>query len=120
MSIGKVTALSMLHCSAILAHHVLQERLNIFGMLGCLLCVTGSMVIVLHAPEERPVFSVSEIWTLAARPGEPLFALVARTKPVLPVGQLCWIRKPPVKLIAACNSLYSLWLQLFWHTWPLL
>lgn len=46
--------------------------MNIFGKLGCLLCVTGSLVIVLHAPEERPVFSVSEIWMLASRPGEPL------------------------------------------------
>lgn len=54
--------------SAILAHHILQERLNLFGILGCLLCITGSIVIVLHAPEERPLFSVSEIWYLASRP----------------------------------------------------
>ena len=55
--------------SAVLAHHLLQERLNTFGVLGCLLCITGSLVIVLHAPEERPLFSVSQIWMLAMRPG---------------------------------------------------
>jgi len=63
--------------SAVLAHHLLQERLNIFGALGCLLCITGSLVIVLHAPEERPLFSVAQIWTLAMRPAFLLYVAVA-------------------------------------------
>ncbi len=37
--------------SAVLAHWLLQEKLNVFGVLGCLLCIVGSLVIVLHAPE---------------------------------------------------------------------
>ena len=66
--------LKLLHplpCSAILAHLMLQERLNTFGVLGCMLCIVGSLVIVLHAPLERQVSSVIEIWTLATRPGTP-------------------------------------------------
>uniref|UniRef100_A0A0D9WBM7 Probable magnesium transporter n=1 Tax=Leersia perrieri TaxID=77586 RepID=A0A0D9WBM7_9ORYZ len=37
---------------AILAHVMLPEKLHIFGVLGCILCVVGSTTIVLHAPAE--------------------------------------------------------------------
>ena len=57
-------------CSAILAHVMLNEKLNVFGMLGCLLCITGSLSIVLHAPPERHLGSVVEVWQLAMQPGE--------------------------------------------------
>jgi hypothetical protein len=40
-------------------------------VLGCLLCIVGSTVIVLHAPEERSINSVEEIWELAIQPGSP-------------------------------------------------
>jgi len=53
----------------VLAHYLLQEKLNVFGVLGCVLCIVGSMVIVLHAPEERQMGSVIEIWTYVMRPG---------------------------------------------------
>eukprot|EP00873_Tetraselmis_striata_P001280 jgi/Tetstr1/421544/TSEL_012491.t1 len=46
---------------AILAHLILSEKLNMFGVLGCILCITGSVTIVLHAPAERPIESVREI-----------------------------------------------------------
>lgn len=59
-------------CSAILAHVLLNERLNMFGMLGCALCITGSITIVLHAPPERVIKSVAEVWQLAMQPGEGL------------------------------------------------
>lgn len=39
------------------------------GMLGCLLCIVGSTVIVLHAPEEQSINSVEQIWELAIQPG---------------------------------------------------
>ena len=55
--------------SAVLAHHLLNERLNLFGILGCVLCINGSVTIVLHAPPERQVSSVLEIWDLAMAPG---------------------------------------------------
>ncbi|WRX09188.1 Magnesium transporter NIPA - like 1 [Theobroma cacao] len=55
--------------SAILAHFILKEKLQKMGMLGCLLCIVGSTVIVLHAPEERSINSVEEIWELATQPG---------------------------------------------------
>ena len=56
-------------CSAILAHYLLGEKLNMFGALGCILCITGSLAIVLHAPEERLLTSVVQVWYLAMQPG---------------------------------------------------
>ncbi|XP_056159131.1 probable magnesium transporter NIPA6 isoform X2 [Syzygium oleosum] len=54
--------------SAVLAHFILNEKLQRMGMLGCLLCIVGSTIIVLHAPEELSVDSVEEIWELATQP----------------------------------------------------
>ncbi|KAK6923680.1 Magnesium transporter NIPA [Dillenia turbinata] len=59
--------------SAILAHFMLNEKLQKMGMLGCLLCIVGSVVIVLHAPEEESLTSVEEIWELATQPAFLLY-----------------------------------------------
>jgi len=48
----------------------LKEQLNIFGILGCVLCITGSVTIVLHVPAEQPIESVAQVWALAMQPGE--------------------------------------------------
>ncbi|XP_038897343.1 probable magnesium transporter NIPA6 isoform X3 [Benincasa hispida] len=54
--------------SAVLAHFFLKEKLQKMGVLGCILCVVGSTMIVLHAPGERTPSSVDEIWELATQP----------------------------------------------------
>ncbi|XP_042384624.1 probable magnesium transporter NIPA4 [Zingiber officinale] len=61
--------------SAVLAHVILQERLHIFGILGCALCVVGSTTIVLHAPQEREIESVAEVWDLATEPAFLFYAI---------------------------------------------
>ncbi|KAI0504374.1 hypothetical protein KFK09_015326 [Dendrobium nobile] len=53
--------------SAVLAHFILKERLHSLGILGCVMCIAGSMVIVIHAPQERPITSVQEIWQKATQ-----------------------------------------------------
>nr|KJB28118.1 hypothetical protein B456_005G028500 [Gossypium raimondii]KJB28120.1 hypothetical protein B456_005G028500 [Gossypium raimondii] len=63
--------------SAVLAHFILKERLHIFGMLGCALCVVGSTTIVLHAPKERHIESVKQVWHLATEPGFLVYFWVA-------------------------------------------
>ena len=57
-------------CSAVLAHYLLNEQLNLFGLLGGMLCITGSLTIVLHAPEETTITSVLQVWELALQPGQ--------------------------------------------------
>uniref|UniRef100_A0A0D9V8F4 Probable magnesium transporter n=2 Tax=Leersia perrieri TaxID=77586 RepID=A0A0D9V8F4_9ORYZ len=54
--------------SAVLAHFTLNEKLQRVGVLGCVLCIVGSTVIILHAPQERTPSSVDEIWHLAVQP----------------------------------------------------
>ncbi|XP_062234086.1 probable magnesium transporter NIPA6 isoform X2 [Phragmites australis] len=55
--------------SSVLAHFVLKERLEKLGVLGCVLCIVGSVVVVMHAPKEHMPNSVKEIWNLATQPG---------------------------------------------------
>lgn len=60
--------------SAVLAHIILQEKLNIFGILGCILCIVGSTIIVLHAPQEQAINSVKQVWDLFTEPAFLLYA----------------------------------------------
>ncbi|KAI3712431.1 hypothetical protein L1987_70987 [Smallanthus sonchifolius] len=62
--------------SAVLAHIILREKLHIFGVLGCALCVVGSTTIVLHAPQERAIESVAEVWDLATEPAFVLYGVL--------------------------------------------
>ncbi|CAM6126564.1 unnamed protein product [Calypogeia fissa] len=61
--------------SAALAHVMLNERLHLFGIVGCILCIVGSTTIVLHAPEEGQITSVKEVWTLATEPAFLLYTV---------------------------------------------
>jgi len=55
--------------SAVLSHFLLKERLPKMGVMGCVSCIVGSIVIVIHAPQEQTPSSVQEIWDLATQPG---------------------------------------------------
>ncbi|XP_074557102.1 putative magnesium transporter NIPA6 isoform X2 [Curcuma longa] len=63
--------------SAVLAHFILKERLQRMGVLGCMLCIVGSTVIVLHAPQEKTPNSVEQIWDLATQPAFLLYTASA-------------------------------------------
>lgn len=41
--------------AAVMASYFLGERLNLLGKLGCVLCVLGSIIIVIHSPKEAEV-----------------------------------------------------------------
>lgn len=43
------------------------------GVVGCLSCIVGSVIIVIHAPQEHTPDSVEEIWDLATQPGKDCF-----------------------------------------------
>ncbi|KAK6916685.1 Magnesium transporter NIPA [Dillenia turbinata] len=67
MLVTPLGALSII-VSAVLAHFMLKERLRKMGVVGCVTCIVGSVVIVLHAPQEHTPDSVLEIWKLATEP----------------------------------------------------
>ncbi|CAD5116123.1 DgyrCDS5048 [Dimorphilus gyrociliatus] len=53
-------ALSVL-VSAVLASYLLSEYLNLLGKIGCVVCLLGSTVIVLHAPKEGEIKDMNEM-----------------------------------------------------------
>jgi len=59
-------ALSVL-VGAVLASFLLHERLGKLGIIGCALCLTGTVVIVVNAPEDREIQTVDEILAFAMR-----------------------------------------------------
>lgn len=61
-------------CSAVLAHFILKERLQMLGVVGCVICLVGSVAIVIHAPLEKDIQSVKQIWYLAIQPGTYWFS----------------------------------------------
>lgn len=56
-----------------LAHFILNERLHALGVLGCVMCIAGSVVIVIHAPQEQEITSVREIWNMATQPSKDYY-----------------------------------------------
>lgn len=65
-------ALSVL-TGAVLGAYFLGERLGVLGRLGCAICLIGSVVIVSHAPPDKPIESVDLIIHFATQPGEHIF-----------------------------------------------
>ncbi|CAK9165000.1 unnamed protein product [Ilex paraguariensis] len=63
--------------SAFLAHFMLKERLRHMGVLGCVSCIVGSVVIVIHAPQEHIPNSIQGIWTLATQPAFLIYVAAA-------------------------------------------
>ncbi|XP_077447588.1 magnesium transporter NIPA2-like isoform X2 [Stigmatopora argus] len=55
--------------SAILSSFLLGETLNVLCKMGCALCVLGSVLLVIHAPQEQEVMSLGEMSHLLMQPG---------------------------------------------------
>jgi hypothetical protein len=69
--------LLILLCSSVLAAMFLSERLGRDGTIGCILSLIGSVIIILHAPEEIAVDSVDEILNYAMKPGRHSYLSLA-------------------------------------------
>ncbi|KAK6299116.1 hypothetical protein J4Q44_G00306260 [Coregonus suidteri] len=61
--------------SAVLSSYFLNERLNVHGKMGCLLCILGSTVMVIHAPQEEEVASLTAMAEKLQDPGFIAFAV---------------------------------------------
>lgn len=59
----------MCSSSAVSSSYFLNERLNIHGKVGCLLSILGSTVMVIHAPQEEEVASLSVMAEKLRDPG---------------------------------------------------
>ncbi|XP_078067335.1 magnesium transporter NIPA2-like [Mustelus asterias] len=67
-------ALSVL-VSAILSSYFLNERLNLHGKMGCILSILGSTVMVIHAPQEEEVGTLTDMVEKLKDPGFIVFAV---------------------------------------------
>ncbi|EIN11244.1 DUF803-domain-containing protein [Punctularia strigosozonata HHB-11173 SS5] len=61
-------ALSVVIC-AILSSLFLNEKLSLFGWLGCILCILGSTIIALNGPKEQSVGQITKFQKLFLAPG---------------------------------------------------
>ncbi|KAI1496970.1 magnesium transporter NIPA-domain-containing protein [Biscogniauxia marginata] len=55
--------------TTVLSAIFLKERLSLVGKVACFLCVVGSVVIVLNAPEESSVANIQEMQKFVVTPG---------------------------------------------------
>lgn len=77
-------------CSAIFSSYFLGECLNLLGKLGCVICVAGSTVMVIHAPEEEKITTIMEVAAKMKDTGR-LPALVSRKALGEPCGRRDWV-----------------------------
>lgn len=56
--------------SAVLGSYFLGEKLGVLGKIGCAICLTGSVIIVLHAPPEEEIDSIELLLHYAIQPGK--------------------------------------------------
>ncbi|KAJ7199251.1 magnesium transporter NIPA-domain-containing protein [Mycena pura] len=59
----------MLPRRAVLASFLLNERLGHLGRVGCALCLLGSVIIVLHAPDDKEIATIGDFLNYALKPG---------------------------------------------------
>jgi len=63
--------------SAVLASYFLDEKLNLYGKLGCFLCIIGSTVLIIHAPQEEMVSTMEELSVKLRDPGFIIYTVAA-------------------------------------------
>ncbi|KAF9980876.1 hypothetical protein BGZ65_004569, partial [Modicella reniformis] len=95
---------------AILASFFLHEKLGIVGKIGCALCLIGSVVIVLHAPEDREINSVDEILNYALQPGFMMYSLFVLGFSMFMIYHVVpkYGNKTPVVNISICSFVGSI------------
>ncbi|KAI9624151.1 hypothetical protein H4Q26_017014 [Puccinia striiformis f. sp. tritici PST-130] len=92
-----------------LASFFLQEKLGRIGKIGCALCLLGSIIIVLHAPEDKEIKTVDEILGYAMHPGFMFycfFVLVFSLVMIYKVSPVYGTREPIV-YISICSLVGS-------------
>ena len=57
----------------------MNEKLNLLGKLGCLICVLGSTVIVIHSPKEQELKTMQELGEKLKDPGEVHYRVPTHT-----------------------------------------
>ena len=101
-------ALSVL-IGAVLASVFLKESLGRIGRIGCTLCVLGSAIIVLHAPEDKEVETVDEILGYAMRPGFMAYCTFVLVFSLVMIYRVApkWGPREPIVYLSICSLVGS-------------
>eukprot|EP00842_Homolaphlyctis_polyrhiza_P006082 jgi/Hompol1/6475/HPOL_002666-RA len=62
--------------SAILSSIFLNETLGRDGIIGCALCVIGSLIVILHSPEEDAIETVDDVFSHFVKPGFMIYLII--------------------------------------------
>ncbi|EPS95617.1 hypothetical protein FOMPIDRAFT_1025724 [Fomitopsis schrenkii] len=94
---------------AILASFLLNEELGHLGRVGCTLCLLGSLIIVLHAPEDKEVKTVDEILHYAMQPGFMMYCFTVLVFSLVMIWAVVpkYGRSNPLVYISICSLVGS-------------
>jgi len=94
---------------AVLASFFLKEELGQLGRVACALCLLGSLIIVLHAPEDKDIQTVDEILHYALQPAFLLYCLVVLVVSLVFIYVLSpkYGKKSPVVYLTICSLVGS-------------
>lgn len=101
-------ALSVL-IGAVLGSYFLDERLGILGKIGCAICLTGSIVIVLHAPPDPEIETIEELLHLAIQPGFLFYCTCVAVFATVMIYKIAprYGKKNPMIYLSICSTVGS-------------
>ncbi|KDN46272.1 DUF803-domain-containing protein [Tilletiaria anomala UBC 951] len=102
-------ALSVL-IGAILASFILNEELGRIGRVGCTLCLVGTLIIILNAPEDKEIKTVDEILNYAIQPAFLFYCLSVMFFAIWMIYRVVpkWGKRTPLVYISICSSVGSI------------
>lgn len=95
---------------AILAALFLGEELGTLGKLGCVVCLLGSIIIILHAPSEKEIETVDEILQYAIQPAFIMYILMVTIFSCFMIYRIVpkYGTKTPMIYISICSTVGSI------------
>ncbi|WFD33092.1 hypothetical protein MSPP1_004149 [Malassezia sp. CBS 17886] len=102
-------ALSVL-IGAVLASFILHERLGPLGQVGCALCLIGTVVIIVNAPEDRDIQTVDEILAYAMHTPFLLYCLFVAVFSTVVMWRVAPVygRRSPLVYLSVCSLVGSI------------
>ncbi|KAK0544657.1 hypothetical protein OC845_005476 [Tilletia horrida] len=102
-------ALSVL-IGAILASFILKEELGRLGKVGCTLCLVGTVIIVMNAPEDKEIKTVDEILNYAIQPAFLAYCLFVFVFAIYMISRVVprYGKRTPVIYISICSLVGSI------------
>ncbi|CAK7273656.1 hypothetical protein SEPCBS119000_005771 [Sporothrix epigloea] len=101
-------ALSVL-VGAVLSSYFLDEMLGTLGKLGSAICLTGAVIIVLHAPADEDIQTIDEILHDAIQPGFLIYSFTVTIYSVIAIYRIAPVygKRNPLIYLSICSLVGS-------------